>query len=44
MQKMRQGDQFQTSFYFLKRLYMRKKLAVYSLVSVHFDSPQLDMQ
>ena len=43
MQKMRQRDQFQTSFY-LKRLYMRKKLAVYSLVSVHFDSPQLDMQ
>ena len=38
MHKMRQGDEFQTSFYFLKKLDMRWKQKVCSLVSIYFDS------
>ena len=41
---MRQGDQFQTSFYFLKKLDMRSKQVVCSLVSIYSDSPQLAIQ
>ena len=44
MQKMGQESQFQTSFCFLKKLYMRQKQVVYSLVAVYFESPQLGIQ
>ena len=39
MQKMRQGDQFQTSLYFLKMLNMRWKQVVCSLVSIPLNLP-----
>ena len=35
MRKMRQGDQFQTSFYFLKRFNIWRKQVVSSLVSIY---------
>ena len=38
---MRQGDEFQTSFCFLKKLYMRKKQVVYTLFPIYFDNLQL---
>ena len=38
---MRLGDEFQTSFCFLEKLYMRQKQVVCSLVSIYFDRPQL---
>ena len=41
MQKMRQGGQFQTSFCFLEKLYIRHKQVVCSLVAIYFDYPQL---
>ena len=41
---MRQGDLFQTSFCFLKKLYMTQKQVVRSLVSIYFDNPELGIQ
>ena len=46
MQKMRQGEYFQTSSFFLKK---KKTLyeviaSFFSLVSIFFDSPQFDIQ
>ena len=41
MWKMRQGDQFQTSFYFLEKLNMRWKQVVCCLVLLYFDSLNL---
>ena len=42
MQKMWQGEQF--LFRFFKELYIRQKQVVCSLISIYFDSPQLDIQ
>ena len=44
MAKMRQWDYFQTSFYFLKKLNMRWKQVVCSLVLIYFDNPQIAIQ
>ena len=44
MEKMMQGDQFHTSFYFLEKLNMRLKQVVCSLASIYFDSLQLTIQ
>ena len=41
MQKMRQEDEFKTSFCFLKMLYKKKKQVVSTLVLTCFGSPQL---
>ena len=41
---MREGDSLQTSFCFLKKLYMRKKEMTCNLVSITFDCPQLGKQ
>ena len=38
---MKQGDYFHTSFYDLKKLNMRFKQAVCSLISISFDDLQL---
>ena len=38
---MRQADLFQTSFCFLKKLYIRYNLVACILVSIYFDSHQL---
>ena len=43
MRKMGQGDPFQTSFYCLKMLNMRQNEVACSLVSIYFDSPQLEI-
>ena len=37
-------DQFQSSFCFLRKLYMRQKQVVGYSVSMYFESPQLDLQ
>ena len=36
---MRQGDQLQTSLFLFKKLDMRQKQMVCSLVSIYFDNP-----
>ena len=41
---MRQADQFHTSICFLKKIYMRQKQMICSLVSITFDSPQVGKQ
>ena len=44
MQKTRGGNQFQTTFSFLKILYIRQKKVVCSLVSLYFHSPHISIQ
>ena len=44
IQKTRQGNQFQTPFCFLKKLCIRQKKVVCSLISLYFDSPQISIQ
>ena len=38
------GDQFQTTFCFLKKLYISEKQVVCNLVSIYFDSRQISIQ
>ena len=40
---MSQGDQFQTSFCYLKKFCTRKNQVVCSLVSIPFDSPYISI-
>ena len=44
MQKMRHGSWFQTAFCFLKKLYNRLKQVVCRLISLYFDSTQINIQ
>ena len=44
MQKMRRGNQFQTTFYILKNFYIRKKQVVCILILLCFDSLQINIQ
>ena len=44
MQKIRQGDWFQTYFNFLKKLYMRQKQVMCNLLLIFCDSPQIGTQ
>ena len=39
MQKIRKRDKLQTSFYFLKKLYIRQKQVICILVSIYFEGP-----
>ena len=41
---MRQRNQFQTAFCFFKKLNIRQKQVVCSLISLYFDSPQISVQ
>ena len=41
MQKMRLGDQFQTSFWFLEKLYIKSKQVVSTLVLSYFGRTPL---
>ena len=42
IQKIRQRNQFQASFCFLKKLYVTSKQVVCTLVLIYFDSPPLE--
>ena len=44
MQKMRQRDYFQTSFYFKKNAKYEINKMICNLVSIYFDSPRLHIQ